>query len=152
MSKAELRARILATANPKPFPLDIEEWGDVYVKPLLVGELEGIGEGVDPKLRTARGVARVLCDKHGELIFDPNSTQDLFLINGLRSDLYQQRVKMYMQLAEADLIYPVTRSLGMMGGGMGMMGACPMTGSGSFGPGMMGGGGMMFPESGFMDE
>lgn len=73
-------------------------------------------------------------------------------INGLRSDLYQQRVKMYMQLAEADLIYPVTRSLGMMGGGMGMMGACPMTGSESFGPGMMGGGGMMFPESGFMDE
>jgi len=86
MSTAELRARILATANPKPFPLDIEEWGAVYVKPLLVGELEGIGEGVDPKLRTARGVARVLCDKHGELIFDPNSTQDLFLINGLRSD------------------------------------------------------------------
>lgn len=86
MSKAELRARILATANPKPFPLDIEEWGDVYVKPLLVGELEAISDDVDPKLRTARGVARVLCDKHGELIFDPNSTEDLFAINGLRSD------------------------------------------------------------------
>ena len=86
MNKSELRARILATANPKPFPLDIEEWGDVYVKPLLVGELEGIGEDVDPKFRTARGVARVLCDKHGELIFDPSSTQDLFLINGLRSE------------------------------------------------------------------
>ena len=86
MSKAELRARILATANPKPFPLDIEEWGDVYVKPLLVGELEAISDDVDPKLRTARGVARVLCDKHGELIFDPSSTQDLFLINGLRSE------------------------------------------------------------------
>ena len=85
MSKAELRARILATANPKPFPLDIEEWGDVYVKPLLVGELEQIGEDVDPKLRTARGVARVLCDKNGELIFDPASTEDLFAINGLQS-------------------------------------------------------------------
>lgn len=86
MSKAELRARILATANPKPFPLDIEEWGDVYVKPLLVGELEAFGDDVDPKLRTARGVARVLCDKHGELIFDPASPEDLFAINGLRSE------------------------------------------------------------------
>ena len=86
MNKSELRTRILATANPKPFPLDIEEWGDVYVKPLLVGELEAISDDVDPKLRTARGVARVLCDKHGELIFDPSSTQDLFLINGLRSE------------------------------------------------------------------
>jgi len=86
MNKSELRARILATANPKPFPLDIEEWGDVYVKPLLVGELEAISDDVDPKLRTARGVARVLCDKHGELIFDPASTEDLFAINGLRSE------------------------------------------------------------------
>ena len=86
MNKSELRARILATANPKPFPLDIEEWGDVFVKPLLVGELESLNEDVDPKLRTARGVARVLCDKHGELIFDPASTEDLFAINGLRSE------------------------------------------------------------------
>lgn len=86
MNKSDLRARILATANPKPFPLDIEEWGDVYVKPLLVGELEALNEDVDPKLRTARGVARVLCDKNGELIFDPTSTEDLFAINGLRSE------------------------------------------------------------------
>lgn len=85
MNKSELRARILATANPKPFPLDIAEWGDVYVKPLLVGELETLSDDVDPKLRTARGVARVLCDKNGELIFDPNSTEDLFAINGLKS-------------------------------------------------------------------
>ena len=72
-------------------------------------------------------------------------------INDLRSELYRQRVKMFMQLAEADLMYPVTRSLGMMGGGMGMMGACPMMGPGGFGPGMMGDG-MMFPESDFMDD
>ena len=48
-------------------------------------------------------------------------------------------------------MYPVTRSLGMMGGGMGMMGACPMMGPGGFGPGMMEDG-MMFPESDFMDD
>ena len=56
-------------------------------------------------------------------------------INDLRSDLYREQVNMYMQLAEADLMYPVMRSLGRMGGGMGMMGSCPMMGSGMMGPG-----------------
>jgi hypothetical protein len=40
---------------------------------------------------------------------------------------------MYMQLAEADLIYPVMRSFGGMGRGMmgmGTMGSCPMMGPG----------------------
>ncbi len=61
-------------------------------------------------------------------------------INNLRSDLYREQVNMYMQLAEADLMYPVMRSFGGMGRGMGMgmMGSCPVMGSGMMGPGMMG--------------
>lgn len=61
-------------------------------------------------------------------------------INTLRSNLYQERVKMYLQLAKADLMYPVMRSRGMMGRGMGlgrgMMWTCPMMGQGMPEPGM----------------
>jgi hypothetical protein len=83
MSKQALRDRILATASPKPVPVNIPEWGDVYVKPLLVGEIEAMSEDADPKLQTARGIARMLCDASGELLFDVNSATDLFAINRL---------------------------------------------------------------------
>jgi hypothetical protein len=85
MSREELRAKILATASPKPVPVDVPEWGDVYVRPLLVGEIEAMAQDSDPKLRTARGVAKMLCDVNGELLFDPNSAEDLFAINRLRA-------------------------------------------------------------------
>lgn len=86
MNKAELRAKILATSNPKPVAVEVPEWGDgIFVRPLLVGEVEALGADVDPKLRAARGVARMLCDENGELLFDPESTEDLFAINGLRA-------------------------------------------------------------------
>jgi Spy/CpxP family protein refolding chaperone len=54
-------------------------------------------------------------------------------INDLRSNLYREQVKMYMQLARADLLYPMMRGPGMMGMGRGM-GFCPMMGSGMMGP------------------
>lgn len=85
MTRDELRAKILATASPKPVPVNVPEWGDVYVKPLLVGEIESMSSDADPKLQTARGVARMLCDQNGELLFDPTSAEDLFAINRLRA-------------------------------------------------------------------
>lgn len=85
MTKDELRAKILATSNPKPVPVDVPEWGGVFVRPLLVGEIEDNNADIDPKLRMARGIARMLCDENGELLFDPESTSDLFAINGLRA-------------------------------------------------------------------
>ncbi|QRF55738.1 hypothetical protein [Variovorax paradoxus] len=85
MNREELRAKILATASPAPVPVNVPEWGDVYVKPLLVGEIETMSSDADPKLQTARGVARMLCDKNGELLFDVNSAEDLFAINRLRA-------------------------------------------------------------------
>ena len=85
MTRDELRAKILATASPKPVPVNVPEWGDVYVRPLLVGEIEAMSSDADPKLQTARGVARMLCDQNGDLLFDPNSAEDLFAINRLRA-------------------------------------------------------------------
>lgn len=86
MSKRdELRAKILATASPKPVPVNVPEWGDVFVRPLLVGEIEAMASDADPKLQTARGIARMLCDEAGELLFDPTSAEDLFAINRLRA-------------------------------------------------------------------
>lgn len=86
MSKRdELRAKILATASPKPVPVNVPEWGDVFVRPLLVGEIESMSSDADPKLQTARGIARMLCDESGELLFDSTSADDLFAINRLRA-------------------------------------------------------------------
>lgn len=90
MTRDELRAKILATASPKPVPVNVPEWGDVYVKPLLVGEIETMSADADPKLQTARGIARMLCDKNGELLFDVNSADDLFAINRLRASSLEQ--------------------------------------------------------------
>ena len=84
-TREALRARVLATASPKPMPVDVPEWGDVYVRPLLVGDVETKTEGADPKLETARHVARLLCDVNGDLLFDVNSAEDLFAINRLKA-------------------------------------------------------------------
>ncbi|HWT21698.1 MAG TPA: hypothetical protein VN280_22580 [Variovorax sp.] len=85
MTRDELRAKILATASPKPVPINVPEWGDVYVRPLLVGEIESMSSDADPKLQTARGIARMLCDQSGELLFDATNAEDLFAINRLRA-------------------------------------------------------------------
>jgi len=85
VTKDELRAKILATSNPKPMPVDVPEWGGVFVRPLLVGEIEANSADTDPKLNMARGIARMLCDENGELLFDASNPTDLFAINGLRA-------------------------------------------------------------------
>ena len=74
-TREELRAKILATASPKPVPVNVPEWGDVYVKPLLVGEIEAMSADMNP----------MLCNEAGELLFDANSAEDLFAINRLRA-------------------------------------------------------------------
>jgi hypothetical protein len=84
MTKDEMRARVLATANRKPFPIhDVPGWGTVYIKPLKVGDIETFSADADPALRNARGIARVLCNENGETLFDAASVEDLFLINAL---------------------------------------------------------------------
>lgn len=78
-----LRAKILATANPKPVPIDLPDWSGAHVRPLLVGDMESFGKDADPKLANARNIARVLCTAEGELIFDVTDADDLALIAGL---------------------------------------------------------------------
>lgn len=85
MKRDELRAKILATAAPKPVPVNVPEWGDVFVKPLLVGEIESASTDADPKLQAARGIARMLCTEEGDLLFDASNADDLFAINRLRA-------------------------------------------------------------------
>lgn len=83
-TSAALRARILATANPKPVAVEVEAWGIVYVKPLTVADLDAAETEQDPKLANARGLAKVLCDEEGVLLFDPNSADDLFALMRLK--------------------------------------------------------------------
>ena len=89
MKKASLRAQILATANPKPTPVDVPAWGEVFIRPLTVGDLESFSGDATVTHKAARSIARVLCDEHGELIFDANNEEDLIAINGLRADSLQ---------------------------------------------------------------
>jgi hypothetical protein len=84
MTPAELRAQVLATANPQPMPvLGVPGWAGVHIRPLLVGEVEAIKPIDGDAYRVARGLARVLCTADGALLFDATSDDDLRHINGL---------------------------------------------------------------------
>lgn len=74
---AELRARILASANPKPVPVDTPSWGRVWVRVLTCADVDEAKSKPDDKMRLARGVARVLCDEAGVLLFDPDNETDV---------------------------------------------------------------------------
>lgn len=77
---ADLRARILASASPKPVPVDTPSWGRVWVRVLTVAEVDEAKADPSDKQRIARGAARVLCDASGTLIFDPESKNDVAAI------------------------------------------------------------------------
>lgn len=79
----EMRARILARANPKPLPVDIPAWGRVWVRVRTVAEVEDTKPVEGDKLRIARGVARVLCTEAGMLLFNPDSEEDVKSIASL---------------------------------------------------------------------
>ncbi len=80
---ADLRARILASANPKPVPVDTTLWGRVWVRILTCADVEEVKSKPDDKMRIARGVARVLCDESGVLLFDPGSEDDVAAVASL---------------------------------------------------------------------
>lgn len=86
MNKQELIAAMQATAAAaaKPRKIQVPGWGDVYVKSLTVEEVdlqqqEPPVEGKD-RLRFARGAARLLCDEHGQRLFDATDPDDLELL------------------------------------------------------------------------
>jgi hypothetical protein len=73
----EMRARILARANPKPLPVDIPAWGRVWVRVLTVADVDQAKAAPDDKLRIARSAARVLCTEDGTLLFDSANEADV---------------------------------------------------------------------------
>lgn len=84
MNREQLIAAMKATAGAAPKKFEVEGWGTIYLKPLTVEQCdlqqqESEVEGKD-RLRFARGIARLICDEHGALLFDPESAEDLELI------------------------------------------------------------------------
>lgn len=84
MNRKELIAAMRATAGAPPKPCEVPGWGTVFVKPMTVEQVdlqqqEAKGEGPD-RLRFARAAARIVCDEHGELLFDATSEDDLKLL------------------------------------------------------------------------
>lgn len=80
---SDLRARMAATANPKPAALDTTAWGRIWVRPVMVAELEGQADEPNSwksKRHIARGAARVICNEDGTPVFDPDNEQDVELI------------------------------------------------------------------------
>lgn len=71
-----------ASANA-PRPLEVKGWGTVYVRAMLVSEVEAqandTADGKD-KNRFARAAARVLCDEKGQLLFDADKEEDVKLL------------------------------------------------------------------------
>ena len=84
MKATELRAKILASATPKPAPVETKAWGTVYVRMMTVADVDGqnVSDPTD-KAQIARSVCRVLCDESGELLFDVRNPEDVLLVSSL---------------------------------------------------------------------
>jgi len=94
MTRDDLIAAMKATASAPPKKFNVKGWGDIYLKPLTVEQCdlqqqETEVEGKD-RLRFARGAARLICDKAGNLLFDPENAEDLELLAKQPWDLLKQ--------------------------------------------------------------
>ena len=88
MNKADIKARIAATAHPKPrLCKDVPEWGEFYIRPAVVGDIDDAGPDVDQRTRVATGVANSVCDENGELVFDRKNADDMAVLLGLPNSL-----------------------------------------------------------------
>lgn len=91
MSREDIRARIRATANPKPVLVtDIPAWGPFYVKLATVNEIEEVPEAMDQRTRVAWGIASSICDEDGVLVYDRRNDADLAELRGLPTTLIGQ--------------------------------------------------------------
>lgn len=105
----EMRARILARANPKPLPVDIPAWGGVWVRVLTVADVDDAKATPDGSKRgIARSAARVLCNESGTLLFDAENPDDVAAIATLPWVDLQQ----VLQRAEQSVAPPVDAAEG----------------------------------------
>ena len=81
--KAALIAAFQAASAEKPKPVDIAGFPRFYVRPLTVGEVDeqksSKDEWVTSHTLTA-GVAMVICDEDGKLLFSSNNKEEMDLI------------------------------------------------------------------------
>jgi hypothetical protein len=84
MNLEDLMAAMQVTAARKPVPVTVLGWGDLFVKPPTVEEIEAASDAIEPedgkKRRYARGAARLICNEQGERIFDPANEAHVDLI------------------------------------------------------------------------
>jgi hypothetical protein len=79
MTRDELIAAMRVTAAEKPTAVEVDGWGKVHIRALTVAEVEDQADDTSngkDKNRIARGVARLLCDKEGKRLFDPDNASD----------------------------------------------------------------------------
>lgn len=82
MEKDEIFSIINKTRGVKPVPVDVPDWGKVFLLPLTVGQIESrIGKDQeDDKYVLSRSIARSLCDKNGKLVLDADNEEHLQMI------------------------------------------------------------------------
>lgn len=83
MDRAALIAAMQAVAAEKPVAVTVPKWGTVYVRQLTVAEVDAQSADTadkGDKNRLARGACRVLCDEHGQRLFDPDDATDVALL------------------------------------------------------------------------
>lgn len=78
-------AALQATRVGAPTKITVLPWGDVWVRPTTVDDVEAQtdqGDANQPmtKGRMARAAARVITDEHGTRLFDPNNAEHIALL------------------------------------------------------------------------
>ena len=91
MPAADIRAAILNDGAGEARKVTVPRWGDVYVRDISGDEFDRYTREAKDALgdlaevhQLAFGVALVLCDEHGERIFDPMNPADLVLLGKRR--------------------------------------------------------------------
>ena len=108
MNREQLITAMQQTANEKPRSVTINGWGTLYVRALTVAEVDAQSNEPEKKdangnivldnTRLARGAARILCDEHGNRIFDPDNAEDVALL------AKQPWKRLRKVLAESDIL------------------------------------------------
>jgi hypothetical protein len=73
-----------AAEATKPIKVPTKEWGDIYVRPRTVEEVDNETDKDKDKdgkkRRLARGASRIMCDENGKRLFDENKEEHLSLL------------------------------------------------------------------------
>lgn len=83
MDRDALIRAMQETAAAPPVAVKVKGWGTVYIRSVMVSEVEEqSGDTADKKdkHRIARAAAKVLCDEKGKRLFDPDNEADVALI------------------------------------------------------------------------